>query len=420
MKLSEILVVSLLGISPLLCVADDYYQAAAADDGGDDGGNNGDDGNRVYGYYNGDDGGVGQYYTSGGASYSEYKGDYTGDDEITYWTEYAVQPKKCITYNHQDMIVFSMYEKYYNHCKDSPIGTYITDVPTFISAWVNQLDLNSEDVNGDDYVSPDVTYVGCTQLETNNGVYYVQLGCNDQDSQQLAVNVYSDNTCETRDNSIYGTDDTTIDVSDLQPPFNSCHQCVYFVDKNEDDVDDQYFDNRMTNAPLCSSVWESKQTCGSKCRRMGHNSSSDWNKSDKTLLLLFSGFGTVMLAVIMKKRSKMAKKDSLLEEAAMSAAGIQQTHIIGIFVLILIVIVMFGLLGLKTITWTLLLLLNLVLFSYLMKLTIDSGLNVPLGPDGLPIEVESSDEEDEDDDEYEDEEGDYKPPNSGANLPQIS
>ena len=140
----------------------------------------------------------------------------------------------------------------------------------------------------------------------------------------------------------------------------------------------------------------------------------------KIFVLSLRFTGTVMLAVIMKKRSKMAKKDSLLEEAAMSAAGIQQTHIIGIFVLILIVIVMFGLLGLKTITWTLLLLLNLVLFSYLMKLTIDSGLNVPLGPDGLPIEVESSDEEDEDDDEYEDEEGDYKPPNAGTNLPQIS
>ena len=62
--------------------------------------------------------------------------------------------------------------------------------------------------------------------------------------------------------------------------------------------------------------------------------------------------GAGMLAVIYKKRSKMAKKDTLLEEAAMSAAGLQQTHIIGIFVLTLIVIILFGLMGFKTITWT--------------------------------------------------------------------
>jgi hypothetical protein len=409
MKLPDLLISSLLGISLQVAIADQYY-----------GGNKyyqADDGGRTYGYYNGDDGGVGEYYTSGGATYSEYKGDYNGSDYIKYWTEYAVMPKKCITYNHKDMIVFSMYEKYYNHCKDKPIGTYMTDVPTFISAWVNQLDLNSEDVGGDDYVSPDTTFVNCYPYETNNGVYYVQLGCTDGDSQSLSVNVYKDNTCETPDKNEHGMDDTYIDVSSLQPPFKSCHQCVYFVDKNEDDTDDAYFDNRMTNAPLCSGVWESKSKCDSKCKRLGGSDTGSWNKSDKTLLTILSAFGAIMLGVILKKRSKMAKKDSLLEEAAMSAAGIQQTHVIGIFVITLIVITLFGLLGLKTITWTLLLLLNLVLFSYVMKLTIDSGFNVPLGPDGQPIEDDSSDDED-DDDEYEDEEGDYKPPNE--NLPPIT
>ena len=218
------------------------------------------------------------------------------------------------------------------------------------------------------------------------------MGCTDGDSQSLSVNVYKDNTCETPDRNQHGMDDTTIDVSALQPPFHSCHQCVYFVDKNEDDVDDQYFDNRMTNAPLCSEIWESKQTCDSKCKRLGNSSSSGWNNTDKALLLIVAAFGSTMLGLILKKRSKMAKKDTLLEEAAMSAAGIQQTHVIGLFALILIVIVFFGLLGLKHITWTLLLLLNLTLFSYLMKLTIDSGFNTPVGPDGQPLEDESSDE----------------------------
>lgn len=430
MKLSQVLITSLLGITSHFTKAENQYYAAAddgaaaaddqanaADDGGDDGGNN-----KKYGYYYGDDGGVGKYYTSSGASYEDFKGDYTGDGTITYWTEYAVQPKKCIKYGNRDMIVFSMYEKYYNHCKDSPIGTYMVDVPTFVTAWVDQKDLNSYDFGGDDYVSPDTTYVSCYPYETNNGVYYVQLGCTDGDSQSLSVNVYKDNTCETPDKNEHGMDDVTIDVSDLQPPFKSCHQCVYMIDKNEDDVDDAYFDNRFTTAPLCSTVWENKETCGAKCRRMG-NTSPGWNKSDKILLTLFSLFGAAMFAFILKKRSKMAKKDTLLEEAAMSAAGIQQTHVIGIFVLVLIVITLFGLIGLKTITWTMLLLLNLVLFCYLMKLTIDSGLNAPVGPDGEPIgDEDSSDEEDDDEYEDDDEEGDYKPPaeTSGANLPPIT
>jgi hypothetical protein len=178
MKLSQVLITSLLGITSHFTKAENQYYAAAddgaaaaddqanaADDGGDDGGNN-----KKYGYYYGDDGGVGKYYTSSGASYEDFKGDYTGDGTITYWTEYAVQPKKCITYGNRDMIVFSMYEKYYNHCKDSPIGTYMVDVPTFVTAWVDQKDLNSYDFGGDDYVSPDTTYVSCYPYETNNGV----------------------------------------------------------------------------------------------------------------------------------------------------------------------------------------------------------------------------------------------------------
>ena len=125
-----------------------------------------------------------------------------------------------------------------------------------------------------------------------------------------------------------------------------------------------------------------------------------------------------MLALIMKKRTKMSKKDVLLEEAAMSAAGLQQTHVVGIFALTLLVIAFFGLLGLKSITWTMLLLVNTLLFGYLMKLTIDSGMNVPIGPDGQVIPPdESSDEEDDDDDE-EDVTGTYQSPKATASSYQ--
>ena len=106
-----------------------------------------------------------------------------------------------------------------------------------------------------------------------------------------------------------------------------------------------------------------------------------------------------MLIAIIQKRQKMSNKDSLLEQAAISAAGLQQSHILGIFALLILIITIFGLLGLKKITWALLLMLNIVLFAYLMKLTVDGSVKETIiGPDGKIADGDASDEEEEDDD----------------------
>ena len=106
-----------------------------------------------------------------------------------------------------------------------------------------------------------------------------------------------------------------------------------------------------------------------------------------------------MLLAIIKKRQKMSNKDALLEQAAISAAGLQQSHILGIFALLILIITMFALLKLKKITWALLLILNVFLFSYLMKLTVDGSVKeTVIGPDGKIVEKEDSDDEDDDDD----------------------
>jgi hypothetical protein len=76
----------------------------------------------------------------------------------------------------------------------------------------------------------------------------------------------------------------------LQVPFKQCQSCVYFVDKNEDDTDDQYFENRMTNAPLCSTIWSSKDKCNGKCKRLGSDGTETWNTSDRVLLTVLSIF----------------------------------------------------------------------------------------------------------------------------------
>merc|ERR1712210_173824 len=106
----------------------------------------------------------------------------------------------------------------------------------------------------------------------------------------------------------------------------------------------------------------------------------------------------------------------------MSAAGLQQSHVMGIFLLVTLVICVFALLGLKSITWALLLIMNTVLFGYLMKLTVDSGISAGstvIGPDGQIIQRDGDSEDSEEDEEEENAEvniGEYKSPI----LPHIS
>jgi hypothetical protein len=170
-----------------------------------------------------------------------------------------------------------------------------------------------------------------------------------------------------------------------------------WVDKNDDEIDDMFYENRRTDAPLCSTAWTYKQECNRKCQRSGLEAreKDGWTTPDKILLAILGAFGLGMLVAILKKRQNMSNKDALLEQAAMSAAGLQQAHVIGIFILFVIVITVFALLQLKNITWAFLLSMNTALFGYLMKLTVDSGVGAGesvIGPDGTIIRHTDSDE----------------------------
>lgn len=170
-----------------------------------------------------------------------------------------------------------------------------------------------------------------------------------------------------------------------------------WIDVSDDQIDDMFYEKRTMNAPLCSSVWQYKESCDRKCQKTGleRKEKNGWNTSDMILLTILSAFGLGMLVAILSKRTKMSNKDALLEQAAMSAAGLQQAHVIGIFLLVVIIITVFALLGLKNVTWALLLLTNTSLFGYLMKLTIDSGVSTGeniIGPDGTEIHSGDSDD----------------------------
>lgn len=368
--------------------ADDYFgddatgdDATVADDAtGDD--NTGDDATAADDA-TGDDN-TGDDYVAAGDDY-QY-----GDDYIKYWTNYAILPKRCIVHNDVDVIVFSVFNNGYKQCSNDAVGTYITPVPTFVNGYMDQLEWNAEESGVDDYATPDsATYTQCTRVKIQNSVYYVQLGCTDGTSQSISVNIYSDENCQYRD-AVDGYDDANIDTSQVQLPFKQCKPCVNYVDVSDDQVDDMFYENIQMNAPLCSAAWESKESCDRRCQRTGVEKTEreGWNTADKILLTILAFFGAGMLVAIVQKRTKMSNKDALLEQAAMSAAGLQQAHVIGIFILVVLVIAVFALLGLKNITWALLLIMNTVLFGYLMKLTVDSGVSTGktvIGPDGTII-----------------------------------
>ena len=174
----------------------------------------------------------------------------------------------------------------------------------------------------------------------------------------------------------------------------------------------------MTNAPLCSTAWMYKEECDRQCQKTGlEKSDKGWQASDLVLLGILIAFGLTMLGLIIHKRRKMSNKDSLLEQAALGAAGLQQTHVIGLLVLIILVIAVFALLSMKNITWILLLMINTLLFVYLMKITIASSVPTGesiIGPDGNIIRDDS--EEDDASDASEE-----NHPNNGTyTLPKIT
>ena len=231
----------------------------------------------------------GYYDAYGNGDVSSYNDD---GNAIQYWTEYAIVPKRCINYKGSDVVVFSMYDQKYQQCSDKPMGTYVTPAATFVDAYLAQMSQQAQD-QGTDYEAPDAAaYVECTPTTVNNEMMYLQVGCSDVTSKSIAVNIYSDATCETL-SKVDGYDDANIDISSIQPPFKSCLPCVVWVDTDDHAVDDKFYENRQTNPPLCKNVWENKSNCNSKCQKIGveKESKSNWDASDKVLLTILSLFG---------------------------------------------------------------------------------------------------------------------------------
>ena len=279
--------------------AQDYYNQYVADDANaanDDDANNkaanddqaaaaaADDAAQQYNY--GDD-----IYSNNDAS-----NPYASDGSILYWTDFAIFPKRCVNWNGVDQVKFAMYEKSSKHCNDSPMGTYLTPVSTFVNAYLNQLVNNAADEGNEDYEVPEVAaaYAQCGMGARINGIqYYYQVGCSDTNPLALAVNIYEDEYCTTPSKTVEGYDDSNMEI-DITLPFQKCTPCVIWMDKNDDEVDDGYYLTKQTDAPLCASAWEYKEECNGKCQ-VKTSYSEGWNKADQVLLTILSFFGEFWL-----------------------------------------------------------------------------------------------------------------------------
>ena len=211
-----------------------------------------------------------------------------GDYAINYWTDYAIYPLRCVNYNGQDQIMYSMYAKSYNHCSDSPVGTYVTSVDNFVNGYLDQMAANAQD-EGSDYQYPSMAdYLNCTSGEVNGRGYYLQVGCDASNPTGLSINAYSDDSCTSR-----ASVDTSLLSNDLSLNYKKCMPCVIWMDKNDDEIDDQYYENKQKNAPLCNAAWNYKQACDGKCQAMAREQKvrEGWNKADKVLLTVLSVFG---------------------------------------------------------------------------------------------------------------------------------
>lgn len=297
---------------------------------------------------------------------------------ISFWSDYSVLPRRCVRYNNRDVIVFSTYSNGSNDCSGRPDDTFTVPVITYMESYLEQLALES----GYNYQTPDsAQYLECIALE--EGSYYAQLGCDEGNKQKLAVKLYSDYGCSIPHTDLT-SDEVDIDISDLPSiPFKGCQACDSAItDDDQYNNYQQQNDDDDANAPMCSTLWASRAQCDQECQRVGHigfEIYNGWNTADKVLLTVLGLFGFGVLLGIIRKRRTMSNKERLMEEAGLSSAGLKLGHVIGIVFCTVVIIAVFGLLGIKSITWFLLLVLDTSLFLYLMKLTVDSGLGLRFG-----------------------------------------
>ena len=171
-----------------------------------------------------------------------------------------------------------------------------------------------------------------------------------------------------------------------------------WVNKEDNQIDDQFYEKRQMLAPLCSTAWSYKEKCGRRCQRVGLKDEQEgWEQPDIVLLSVLVAFGVVVAGIIWHRHQNVPNtKDALLGEAAMNGAGLQTLHVVAVAGVIVLMIAGFALLGMKNVTFSLLLIIDIIMFGFLMKLTYDLSVDETfIGPDGQIMQKTDSEDSDE-------------------------
>lgn len=298
-----------------------------------------------------------------------------GSTDVT-WDDYSIEPKRCMTYNKQDVIAFELFGKGHNQCRKKKEGTYLMDVGKFAKAYVAQKQIDYKLV-GNDYDAPDaLDYVECTAVEYNDAYYYAKLGCTTQGG--LKVNAYTDEYCTQMVNTNIGL------YNDIKISFNVCQTCVSWPAEVGDDdgaeqveVDDNFEYYHMYDSKLCGAAAQYQRSCGWGCRKQvkkglsssgNYNTKRSWGGFEKFCLFFWSLAAITLVWVVLKQRRMMSREDAIVEEAAMNGVGLKKRHVFPIALGIIFFILFAMFMVWKKLTWLLLIGTNVGLFAHFVFL----------------------------------------------------
>lgn len=326
-----------------------------------------------------------------GDNYNDEYGLFYFDASGTDFSDGAIYPKACVSMSDGDYVVYDIFQKNHNQCKRNRMGTYKTDITSFVVSYAKQQRQDNEANNGNGYEVDDevLEYLTCQQYYYNNNMFYVKLGCRGSTGRGFQINTYSDAYCTQKSSTNYNLG---IDVSSLRVSFEVCKTCVmqsrysnYNGNNNNANANqyNAYYGNQNMfdyETPYCSGVYEYKSNCNGSCKRQakkaasGKSSGGGGSYSDgfspvgKFFLWVLSLSAIFFLLASLAQRKKMSKTDAVLEEAAIKSAGVDKKYIPRIFVFIAIFIILLILFKRKILAWFSLIAVNVALLSYWIHL----------------------------------------------------
>lgn len=349
--------------------------------------------------------------------------DFFNFEDKRDWSANGLKPETCVSTSHTDYIVFSMYRKNHNQCSGKKMGTYRTDIGSFIKAYVRHME-KMKNMYGIEYEEPDddaLMYLNCQAAYNNNRLFYLKIGCKQGYGSGFQLHAYTDSTCTTKATQAYYNQD--IDLQNLNVGFGRCNSCekqTYGYNNNGNNNNGNnnnyyygYNNNNNNNngnnnnnygynsqyshkSPLCSAAFHYRKSCFIGCRiaarkaessnaysyNYNRNNGGGNNNMNNSNYNAYGGYddgfssvGVVALWVLsvtgalflfkgLSQRRKLSKSTLASEEAGVRSVGLNMAWIPCILISLAILLITFILLEMKILTWFLIVALNIAFLAY--------------------------------------------------------